>query len=114
VYVDREMWEKIVLNLLSNALKFTLAGSIAVSLRWADDHVELEVADTGIGISAQDRERLFTRFFRTADAASRAVAGAGLGLSITKDIVESHGGRIEVESEPGRGSVFRVRLPSRP
>ena len=73
--------------------------------------VELSVTDTGIGIAASDRDRLFARFFRTRQAEERSIQGVGLGLSITKAIVESHGGRIEVESELGRGSEFRVRLP---
>ncbi|MDF1603845.1 ATP-binding protein [Nocardioides sp. YIM 152315] len=110
--LDPQRIAQVVDNLVSNAVKYTEdGGHVAVRLSVDADRAEIEVTDTGIGISAPDRERLFTRFFRTADAASRAVAGAGLGLSITKDIVESHGGRIEVESEPGRGSVFRVRLP---
>jgi two-component system, OmpR family, phosphate regulon sensor histidine kinase PhoR len=112
--LDQQRIAQVVDNLVSNAIKYTEeGGQVAIRLFVDADRAELEVADTGIGISAQDRERLFTRFFRTADAASRAVAGAGLGLSITKDIVENHGGRIEVESEPGRGSIFRVRLPLR-
>ncbi|MFC7492599.1 MULTISPECIES: sensor histidine kinase [unclassified Nocardioides] len=109
---DPQRIAQVVDNLVSNAVKYTEAGGVVeVRLSMDGERVELEVVDDGIGISAQDRERLFTPFFRTADAASRAVAGAGLGLSITKAIVESHGGRIEVDSEPGRGSVFRVRLP---
>ena len=73
--------------------------------------VELSVADTGIGIAAPDLSRLFTRFFRARPAEERSIQGVGLGLSITKSIVETHGGRIEVESTPGQGSTFRVRLP---
>jgi signal transduction histidine kinase len=73
--------------------------------------VQITVRDTGIGIPPADQERLFTRFHRGTEASRRAIQGIGLGLSITKSIVESHGGRIEVESEPGRGSEFRVVLP---
>ncbi|GAA4694032.1 sensor histidine kinase [Nocardioides conyzicola] len=111
--LDAQRIAQAVDNLLSNAIKYTEPGG-AVTVRLAADErdVELEVVDTGIGIAPDDCDRLFTRFFRTEDAARRAVAGAGLGLSITKDIVESHGGRVDVESEVGRGSTFRVRLPS--
>lgn len=110
--LDAERIAQVVDNLVSNAIKYTEAGGrVSVRLTASADRVELDVADTGIGIAPDDCERLFTRFFRTEDAARRAVAGAGLGLSIAKDIVESHGGRLTVESVLGRGSVFRVRLP---
>ena len=75
------------------------------------DRIELVVLDTGIGISMRDRNHVFSRFFRTQQAARKSIQGIGLGLSITKAIVDSHGGRIEVESEEGRGSTFRIRLP---
>lgn len=111
--VDAQRFAQVVDNLVSNALKYTESGGrVDVRLEVALGYVDLAVADTGIGIAAEDRERLFTPFFRTADAARRAVAGAGLGLSITRDIVTGHGGSIGVESEPGHGSVFRVRLPA--
>ncbi len=113
--VDAQRIGQVVDNLVSNAIKYTeTGGEVDVVLSNGADQAVLEIRDTGIGISADDQARLFTRFFRTADAARRAVVGAGLGLSITKDIVESHGGRIEVESTPGVGSVFRVRLPIAP
>jgi two-component system, OmpR family, phosphate regulon sensor histidine kinase PhoR len=110
--IDAQRIAQVVDNLVSNAIKYTEPGGwVTVQLTADDGWVELQVADTGIGIAPDDCERLFTRFFRTEDAARRAVAGAGLGLSITKDIVESHGGRIDVDSAVGRGSVFRVRIP---
>ena len=110
--IDAERMAQVVDNLVTNAIKYTEpGGTVEVRLETDGGWALLGVADSGIGISAEDCERLFARFFRTEDAARRAVAGAGLGLSITKDIVVSHGGRIEVESELGRGSVFRVRLP---
>ena len=110
--LDAQRIAQVIDNLLSNAIKYTEPGGrVTVQLGTDDRWVELQVADTGIGIAPEDCERLFTRFFRTEDATRRAVAGAGLGLSITKDIVESHGGRVEVQSEVGRGSVFRVRMP---
>jgi signal transduction histidine kinase len=110
--LDEQRIAQVVDNLLSNAIKYTEPGGrVTVQLGTDEQWVELQVADTGIGIAPDDCERLFTRFFRTEDAHRRAVVGAGLGLSITKDIVESHGGRIDVDSVLGRGSVFRVRLP---
>lgn len=112
VSVDPQRISQVADNLLSNAVKYSeRGGRVDVRLEGGSDYVQITVADTGIGISAQDRKRLFTPFFRTDDAARRAVAGAGLGLSITRDIVTGHGGTIDVDSEPGRGSAFRVRLP---
>ena len=81
-----------------------------MDLQAYDDHIELSVADTGIGIDPGEKDRLFTRFFRTRDAEERSIQGVGLGLSITKKIVETHGGRIEVDSGEA-GSTFRVWLP---
>jgi signal transduction histidine kinase len=103
---------RVVDHLLSNAVEYTPSGGrIEVDLSVIHDRVELVVLDTGIGIGVRDRNHVFSRFFRTRHAAQRSIQGIGLGLSITKAIVDSHGGRIEVESEEGRGSTFRVRLP---
>lgn len=111
IMVDPQRFAQVVDNLVSNAVKYTPAGGrVEVSLAGYDDHIELAVVDTGIGIDPTDRDRLFTRFFRTRDAEERSIQGIGLGLSITKKIVETHGGRIEVESSE-RGSTFRVWLP---
>ncbi len=110
--VDQQRMAQVVDNLVSNGIKYSLPGGmVQVSLGIDADRVELCVIDSGIGIDASDRDRLFNRFFRARQAEERSIQGVGLGLSITKSIVESHGGRIEVESELGRGSVFRVRLP---
>jgi signal transduction histidine kinase len=110
--VDPQRFSQVVDNLLSNAVKYTPSGGrIEVDLSVTHERVELVVLDTGIGISMRDRNHVFSRFFRTRHAAQRSIQGIGLGLSITKAIVDSHGGRIEVESEEGRGSTFRVRLP---
>ena len=108
--VDSQRMTQVVDNLVSNAIKYTQSGSVSVVLA-IEDRVKLEVTDTGIGIDAMDRERLFTRFFRARHAQDQSIQGVGLGLSIIKSIVESHGGRIEVQSEVGRGSRFQVRLP---
>lgn len=110
--VDRQRMAQVVDNLVSNALKYTPAGGhVRIQLGVDGDRLELAVTDTGIGIEAADRSRLFTRFFRARQAEERSIQGVGLGLSITRAIVESHGGRIEVDSEIGRGSTFRVRIP---
>ncbi|HYF72672.1 MAG TPA: HAMP domain-containing sensor histidine kinase [Nocardioides sp.] len=115
VMADEERMGQVVDNLVSNAVKYTLAGGhVQVRLAIDGNRAELCVADTGIGIAAADRDRLFTRFFRSRQAEERSIQGVGLGLSITKSIVESHGGRIEVQSELDAGSVFRVRLPLEP
>ncbi|QIG43719.1 PAS domain S-box protein [Nocardioides anomalus] len=109
---DRDMLERVVLNLSDNALKFTPdGGSVRVSLTAEADRALLEVADTGIGVPAHEQERLFDRFFRSSLAQHHAIPGSGLGLSIAKKIVEQHGGALEVESEAGTGSTFRVCLP---
>ncbi|MDX6435403.1 MAG: hypothetical protein QOK34_237, partial [Gaiellaceae bacterium] len=110
---DEQRLAQVVDNLLSNALKFTPpGGSVTVTLERDRDTVLVEVADTGFGISPDDQQRLFTRFFRTETAVKRAIQGTGLGLSIVKAIVEGHGGTIGVESAGGQGATFRVALPS--
>jgi len=113
VYVDREMWTKIVLNLLSNALKHTFRGGITVSLFASDespDHVELRVDDTGIGIPQKELPRLFQRFHRVKGARSRSDEGTGIGLALVRALVTLHGGDVSVVSREGLGSSFRVRL----
>lgn len=112
VYVDRAMWEKIVLNLISNAFKHTFHGSITVRLTWLGDSVELAVADTGVGIAAENIPRLFDRFHRVEGAPSRTHEGTGIGLALVKELVKLHSGTIAVDSEPGRGSRFTVTLKS--
>jgi PAS domain S-box-containing protein len=111
VFVDREMWEKIVLNLLSNAFKYTFSGQISVELRSHDSGAELLVADTGIGIPPEALPQLFDRFYRVPGASGRTHEGSGIGLSLVRELVTLHGGTIEVDSTLGRGSVFRVRIP---
>jgi signal transduction histidine kinase len=99
-------------NLLSNALKFTPpSGTVLVRLSRRDDAVQIEISDTGMGISEEDQQRLFERFFRTSEATEQAIQGTGLGLSIAAAIAEGHGGSIEVKSEVGRGTTFSVVLP---
>jgi PAS domain S-box-containing protein len=112
VHVDREMWEKIVLNLLSNALKHTFEGGIRVALHWRGDHAELVVADSGIGIPKAELPRLFERFHRVKDARSGTHEGTGIGLALVRHLAELHGGGVEIESEEGAGSTFRVSIRS--
>jgi PAS domain S-box-containing protein len=111
VYVDREMWEKIVLNLLSNAFKFTFEGEIEISLRSSHSAVELRVRDTGTGIPADEISRVFERFHRIEGAPGRSYEGSGIGLALVQELVKLHGGSVRVESELGRGSCFIVDIP---
>lgn len=113
VYVDREMWEKILLNLLSNAFKFTLEGEIRVTLHPVADGsaVELEVRDTGVGIPADELPRLFERFHRVEGARARTHEGSGIGLALVQELAQLHGGTIRAESVEGVGTAFVVTLP---
>nr|WP_253207093.1 ATP-binding protein [Verticiella sp. GG226] len=110
LYVDRDMYEKILMNLLSNALKFTHAGEIAVRLRDAGSHVTLSVRDTGVGIDAAELPNLFKRFHRIADAHGRTREGTGIGLALVHALVELHAGHTQVSSTLGEGSEFTVTL----
>jgi signal transduction histidine kinase/DNA-binding response OmpR family regulator/anti-sigma regulatory factor (Ser/Thr protein kinase) len=111
VYVDRELWEKIVLNLLSNAVKFTRTGRITVRLSAEDGAAVLAVSDTGVGVAAEDLPLLFDRFHRITGSWSRSHEGTGIGLALVRELAELHGGTATAESEVGRGSTFRVRIP---
>ncbi len=111
VFLDREMWEKIVLNLLSNAFKFTFSGKIAVRLRGEGPDALLEVADTGVGIPQEEIHRLFERFHRVESTKGRTQEGSGIGLALVQELVKLHGGRIDVSSVLGEGTTFRVRVP---
>lgn len=142
VYVDRAMWEKIVLNLLSNAFKFTFTGEIRVSLRWGDGGdggdkggkgdggdrevmlissspsssssplVILEVHDTGVGIPASEIPRLFERFYQVKGAQGRTIEGSGIGLSLVQELVKLQGGTVQVSSMAGQGTCFTVAIPT--
>lgn len=112
VYVDRDMWEKIVLNLLSNAFKFTFEGEIGVSLRGRGEHVELRVRDTGVGIAAEEMPQMFQRFHRVKQPRSRTHEGTGIGLALVSELVRLHAGTIAVDSRPGEGSSFVVSIPT--
>ncbi len=114
VYVDRQMWENIVLNLLSNAFKFTFDGGITVSLRHHDGGARLEVRDTGVGIPPGELPRLFQRFYRVEGTRSRTHEGFGIGLAMIEELVRLHGGSVEVSSTLGAGTSFVVTIPTGP
>ncbi|MFF4652289.1 SpoIIE family protein phosphatase [Streptomyces sp. NPDC001380] len=111
VHLDRGMWEKVVLNLLSNALKFTFDGAIRVALGTEDGRAVLRVSDTGTGIAAEEMPRLFERFHRIPNVRSRSEEGSGIGLALVQELVGLHGGTITADSVEGAGTVFTVRLP---
>lgn len=110
-YVDQGMWEKIVLNLLSNAFKFTFEGEISVHLAESDGRARLTVSDTGTGIPLDELPRLFERFHRVEGARGRSYEGSGIGLALVSELVRQHGGDIYVESEEGRGTTFTIDIP---
>jgi signal transduction histidine kinase len=110
VYVDAEMWEKIVLNLLSNAFKHTFEGQITVELKPCGDSVKLIVTDTGVGIPEAELPRLFERFHRVKGASSRSHEGTGIGLALVRELVSLHAGMVNVESQEGKGSAFTVTV----
>jgi signal transduction histidine kinase/DNA-binding response OmpR family regulator len=110
IHVDHDMWEKVVLNLISNAFKFTLAGGIEISLRPTATGAELIVRDTGIGIAADELPRVFDRFHRIEGQRGRTHEGTGIGLSLVQELVALHGGTITAESVEGIGTTFRVAL----
>ncbi|WP_426513849.1 chemotaxis protein CheB [Dactylosporangium sp. McL0621] len=111
VTVDPGMWEKIVANLLSNALKFTFDGQISVELRELPEHAELAVSDTGVGIPADQLPHIFKRFHRVRDSRARTHEGAGIGLALVDQLARRHHGRVRVQSSAGKGSRFTVWLP---
>jgi signal transduction histidine kinase/DNA-binding response OmpR family regulator len=111
VYVDREMWEKIVLNLLSNAFKFTFEGEIAVRLRSVGGQAELSVRDSGVGIPPHELPRLFERFHRIEGQKSRTYEGSGIGLALVQELVKLHNGTIHADSVASRGTSFTVTIP---
>lgn len=111
VFVDRDMWEKIVLNLISNAFKYTLEGEIRVSIRAEEGSAILCIQDTGIGIPQKELPNLFNRFYRVEGAGGRTHEGTGIGLALVLEFVKLHGGTVGVESIQGKGSTFTVSIP---
>ena len=114
VYVDRDMWEKVVFNLLSNALKFTFSGTVSVRLSEEDGHAVLRVADTGVGVAAAEIPRLFDRFHRIENVPSRSNEGSGIGLALVRELVGLHGGSITAESDGRRAPRSRSGSRSAP
>ncbi|MFE9427390.1 SpoIIE family protein phosphatase [Kitasatospora sp. NPDC006697] len=114
VLIDRGLWEKVVFNLLGNALKYTFDGAIRVRVQAAGGRARVEVEDTGVGIPAAELPHLFERFHRVENTRARSHEGSGIGLALVKEVVELHGGTIAAASEPGRGSRFTVSLPLAP
>ncbi|MGZ4178899.1 MAG: ATP-binding response regulator, partial [Solirubrobacteraceae bacterium] len=110
VYLDPDLWERIVLNLISNAFKATLEGSIEVRLRNVNNHVQLSVRDTGTGIEPAEMDQLFQRFHRVRNVA-RSYEGTGIGLALVKELTELHGGEVTASSTVGAGAEFTVTLP---
>ncbi|MGA2881833.1 MAG: ATP-binding protein [Bryobacteraceae bacterium] len=111
VYVDREMWEKVVLNLLSNAFKYTFEGTITVRVNARDGRARLSIEDTGTGIPEQELPHLFERFHRVEGARGRTQEGTGIGLALVAELIKLHGGTVEASSIAGRGSTFTVSIP---
>ncbi|HVY08580.1 MAG TPA: SpoIIE family protein phosphatase [Mycobacteriales bacterium] len=111
VFLDREMWAKVVLNLLSNALKFTFEGGITIRTAADGKNAVLTVTDTGIGIAEPDQAKLFERFHRVVGARSRSHEGSGIGLALVAELAEQHGGSVGVRSTPGVGTSFTVTIP---
>jgi signal transduction histidine kinase len=112
--VDRDRIVQVLVNLVSNAVKYSpVETSVQVCVYQGDDKVVIQVRDQGKGIAPEQQKHIFEMFYRTPEAQSSSKRGLGLGLAITKDIVERHNGRISFESEPGKGSTFVVELPIR-
>jgi two-component system phosphate regulon sensor histidine kinase PhoR len=109
---DPDGLERLVLNLLDNAIKYNRPeGEVSIRLSRSDGEAVIEVCDTGIGIPPESIPRIFERFYRVDKGRAREEGGTGLGLAIVKHVAQAHGGQVEVESRAGKGSTFRVRLP---
>ena len=107
------MWEKVVLNLISNAFKFTFEGEIALAAKPSSDgrYAEVTVRDTGTGIPPEELAHVFERFHRVEGARGRSIEGSGIGLALVQELIKLHGGTIRVASEVGQGSAFTVAIP---
>lgn len=111
VYIDLDMWEKVIFNLLSNALKFTFEGVVSVRAYREAAEAVVTVSDTGTGVPAAEMPRLFERFHRIENARARSNEGSGIGLALVKELIQLHGGTIDADSVEGRGTTFTIRLP---
>ena len=110
---DEQRLTQVLLNLVGNAIKFTDTGEVRVTAKAVNGHFSVSVADTGPGIPEQEQKRIFEQFHQIDTSLTKAKGGTGLGLAIAKQIVEMHGGRIWVESTPGKGATFQMQLPIR-
>ena len=108
---DRFKWEQVFINLVDNAIKYTEKGEIKIDVKQEEDKIIFEITDTGNGIAPEHLPRLFERFYTVDKSRSRKMGGTGLGLSIVKHIINLHEGTIDVESEIGQGTKFRIQLP---
>jgi len=111
-HIDAARISQVLDNLVSNAIKYSPdGGDVVVSLRSEDGHMVCSVSDTGMGMSEQDQDEVFAKFFRSAAVRNSTIPGVGLGLSISKAIVEAHGGRVSLSSEVGKGTTFTFAVP---
>jgi signal transduction histidine kinase len=110
---DEQRLTQVLLNLVGNAIKFTDTGEVRVTAKAVNGHFSVSVADTGPGIPEQEQKRIFEQFHQIDSSLTKAKGGTGLGLAIAKQIVEMHGGRMWVESTPGKGAIFQMELPTR-
>ena len=113
VMADRVRFSQVMINLISNACKYSpVEATVTITAKESARRIQIDVSDTGIGISTANQLQLFTKFFRADNSSTREVSGTGLGLCITKHLIEAHGGTIWVESEEGKGSTFSFTLPA--
>jgi signal transduction histidine kinase len=111
LYVDHNRLNQVLLNLLSNAYKYTPQGGAMIAVNQTDEWINIDVSDTGLGIKKADQEKMFERFFRANDRSVQRVDGVGLGLNISKGLIELHGGNLTFESQYGTGTTFTISLP---
>jgi signal transduction histidine kinase len=111
LYVDHNRLNQVLLNLLSNAYKYTPQGGAMIAVNQTDEWINIDVSDTGIGIKEADQEKMFERFFRASDRSVQRVDGVGLGLNISKGLIELHGGNLTFDSQYGAGTTFTISLP---
>lgn len=112
VYVDLDMWERIILNLISNAFKYSNGGKIIIDIKPVDGNVQVSVTDQGIGIAADQLDKIFDRFYRVENNGGRSQEGTGIGLAMVKELVRLHHGNIQVWSEKDKGSTFTINIPT--
>ena len=112
IEVDTDLLRRVIDNLIDNAAKYSASDQpIMIVANQAEDILKIEIADYGIGVASEDLQRLFEPFYRTDRSRTRNAGGIGLGLTLSKRIIEAHGGAIDVESSEGKGTTFRIKLP---